>query len=139
MEAAFGRDVRRSTIVEQLASARDAAAGAALGGAKTQALGARLEEMLQVQYDDAMRAAANLRENDDPVALLPNYGRGRVSAVEASRALARTAEEFFAKLEQELSNLESEFEAADESVTGNLGRLKTALQVIATIDSRVEK
>lgn len=135
METAFGHDVQMTAVIDQLSLVRDAAVTAGLGGAKTQALGARLEEMRATQYDDAITATASLRAAVDPLAVLPSYGWGSAAAVEASRALANAAREFLARMSNELTNLEDELDGAGRSVAGNLERIRVSLGTIAAIDA----
>ena len=90
----------------------------------------RLDQFAQVQFDDAVRAAAGLRDDSDALAALPRYGRGRTTAVTAGRDLAAATAAFLNAVEAELANQEAQFGRGEASIPGHLVAIGEALALL---------
>ncbi len=131
MEVAFGPAARRADIITKISAARDAAAATGIGGQRLSALRERLDQFAQVQFDDAVRAAAALRDEPDALAALARYGRGRTTAVTAGRDLAATTAALLGAVEAELANQEAQFGRGEASIPGHLAAIGEALTVLS--------
>ncbi|TNC74347.1 protein DpdH [Rubellimicrobium roseum] len=103
MEAAFGSSTPRAAIIAALDDARQQTFDAGISTENTRrALVEALDRFKTTQYDDAIAAARQLARLEDPVAALPQFGRGRANAVEAGTALRQVATQFLDAVERNL-------------------------------------
>ena len=95
MEAAFGEDATRASILEALEAAHLAVAEAGIGTSNTgRRLADALDRFRSVQFDDSVSAARALGKESDAIAALPQFGRGRRGAVEAGNRTGRSGTDF---------------------------------------------
>lgn len=131
MEAAFGPDAVRSTIATTLDGARQAALEAGIGSNNTsKALLEAIERFRGANFDDSILAARTLVKQDDGLAALPHFGRGRRNAVEAGTALAIAAEAFLDAVDQNLAAYGQSHGAKNDALANSLSRIDAALQTI---------
>lgn len=131
MEAAFGPDAARSTIAATLESARLAALEAGIGSNNTaKALLEAIERFRGANFDDSILAARTLVRQDDGLAALPHFGRGRRNAVEAGTTLAISAKAFLDAVDQNLAAYGQSHSAKNDALANSLSRIEAALQTI---------
>ena len=131
MEEAFGPDAARATVAATLAEVRQAALEAGLGSNNTsKALVDSLERFRAVNFDDSLLAARALVKQDDAVAALPHFGRGRRNAVEAGTALATAAKAFLDAVDQNLTTYGQSHDAKQGALANSLSRIDASLQTI---------
>jgi energy-coupling factor transporter ATP-binding protein EcfA2 len=131
MEEAFGPDAARTTVAATLAEVRQAALEAGLGSNNTsKALVDSLERFRAVNFDDSLLAARALVKQDDAVAALPHFGRGRRNAVEAGTALATAAKAFLDAVDQNLTTYGQSHDAKQGALANSLSRIDASLQTI---------
>lgn len=131
MEAAFGPELKRAAIVENVRSVREAVGAIGIGGAASATLQAALDTFAGRQFDDAIFGARELRNEADPVARLPAFARAREGAVAAGRDLARRLQAFLADAERSLALREHEDGAKYAALAQSQETIRTALQSIA--------
>ena len=133
MEAAFGPDAARATIATTLDEAPQAALEAGIGSNNTsKALLEALERFRGANFDDSLLAARILAKQDDGLAALPHFGRGRRNAVEASTTLATAAKAFLDVVDQNLAAYGQRHGAKNGTLATSLARIDAALQTIGT-------
>ncbi len=131
MEEAFGSGASRATIVATLDQARRAAHEAGLGSNNTsKRLGDALERFRATQFDDSLSAARSLTKQDDALAILPHFGRGRSNAVEAGTVLAVEAKAFLDAVDQSLAAYSESHSAKHDALGASLSRIDDSLQTI---------
>ena len=131
MEAAFGPDAARATIAATMDGARQAALKAGLGSNNTsKALVEALERFRAVNFDDSLLAARTLAKQDDALAALPHFGRGRRNAVEAGTTLAMAAKAFLDAVDQNLTTYGQSQNAKHGALANSLSRIDASLQTI---------
>lgn len=138
MEAAFGPEPKRATIVDCVRSVREAVSAAGIGGSASAALQAALEGFAGRLFDDAILGARDLRAEPDPLAVLPAYARAREGAVSAGRELARKLKAFLEDADKSLSLREQEDEAKYAAMAQSQATIGRALQSIAADLSYLE-
>jgi Cdc6-like AAA superfamily ATPase len=128
MEKAFGEGVARAGIVSTLSVALKAALEAGIGAQNTaRPLQEALEVFQTVQFDATVGAVRALSGEEDPVASLPDYGRGRANAVSAGTALRIAAEQFLVAVERNLQNFGDDQNARTGEVSRNMTEIDQAL------------
>lgn len=130
MEAAFGQDPKRASIVEGVRTVREAVSTAGIGGNSSAQLQSALENFVDRQFDDAIFGARELRSGDDAVANLPAYARARGGAVSAGRELARRLEAFLTDADRSLSVREQEDGAKYAALAQSQNTIGSAIQSI---------
>ena len=131
MEASFGTDATRATIVAALDEARQAAFDAGISSQNSsRPLLNALEVFKSVQFDDSLAAARALASQDDPLAALPHLGRGRRNAVDAGTELTNVATLFLDTVDQNLTAFSQDHNAKHDTIATSLDRIDTALQAI---------
>ena len=131
MEAAFGPDAGRATIVATLNEARQAALEAGLGSNNTsKALIEALDRFRGANFDNSLMAARTLATQDDALAALPHFGRGRRNAVEAATGLATAAKAFLDAVDQNLTAYGQSDDAEHGALANSLSRIDASLQTI---------
>jgi hypothetical protein len=131
MEASFGTDVTRATIVAALDETRQAALDAGIGSQNSsRPLLNALEVFKSTQFDDSLAAARALAQQDDPLAALPYFGRGRRNAVEAGTELKDAATLFLETVEQNLAAFSQDHNVKYDTIAINLSNIDTTLRVI---------
>lgn len=131
MEAAFGPDPKRASIVEGVRAVREAVGAAGIGGNNSTQLQTALETFAERQFDDAVFGAREIRAEENPIASLPAYARAREGAVGAGRELARRLEAYLADVEKSLSVREQEDGAKYAALAQSQKTIETALHSIA--------
>ncbi|MBZ9803380.1 protein DpdH [Mesorhizobium sp. ES1-6] len=133
MEAAFGPDAIRSTIAATLEGARQAALDAGIGSSNTsKALLDALERLRGTNFDDSILAARALVKQDDALAALAHFGRGRQNAVEAGTALVTSAKAFLDAVDQNLETYGHSHTATHGALAHSLSRIDASLRAIET-------
>lgn len=133
METAFGATATRAAIVTALDATRQAVAGAGIGTSNTgQELAAALERFRTVYFDDSLAAARALGGEDDAVAALPHFGRGRRGAVDAGTALVATAQAFLDIVDNNVGANSQSLDAKFGAVATSLKQIDTSLTAIET-------
>jgi hypothetical protein len=131
MEAAFGLDAARATIAATLDETRQAALEAGVGSNNTaKALAEALERFRGANFDDSLSAVRTLVKQDDALAALPQFGRGRRNAVEAATALATAAKAFLDAVDQNLTAYGQNHDAKHGALANSLSRINVSLQSI---------
>ncbi len=131
MEAAFGTEAVRSTIAATLDGARQAALEAGIGSNNTsKALLEALERFRGANFDDTLLAARTIAQQEDGLAALPHFGRGRRNAVEAGAALATAAKAFLDAVDQNLETYSQSHSAKHGALANSLSRIDASLQTI---------
>ena len=130
MESAFGPEATRTNIAASLEGVRQAALSAGIGSNKTSnRLSDALDSFARVQFDDSILAVRTLAMQNDVLAALPHFGRGRRNAIEAGVALSSTAKNFLDavghNLEMHRQNRDAEFSAIERSITTIVRSLDT--------------
>ena len=133
MEVVFGPDAARATIATTLDGAREVALEAGIGSNNTsKALLEALERFRGANFDDSLLAARLLAKQDDGLAALPHFGRGRRNAVEASSTLATAAKAFLDAADQNLEAYGQSHGAKKATLATSLARIDAALEKIGT-------
>ena len=131
MESAFGLDAVRSTIATTLDGARQAALEAGIGSNNTsKALLEAMERFRGANFDDSMSAARILAKQEDGLAALPHFGRGRRNAVEAGIELEIAAKAFLDAVDQNLAAYGQSHGAKNSALANSLSRIDAALQTL---------
>lgn len=131
MEEAFGVGASRAMIVTTLTAARDAAVAAGVGTQTSlRPLADALERFQAVQYDATVAAFRGLAGVDNPVAALPEYGRGRANAVDAGSSLRAAAAGFLDIVERNLQTFGDDQDARTGEVAKSLAEVDAALASI---------
>ena len=131
-EAAFGPDATRASIIAGLTAAREAVIAAGIATNNTaRPLADALERFRGHNFDDSVAAARALAKQEDALAALPHFGRGRRDAVEAANVLAAAAKSFLDAVEQNLLAFGQSHEAKHAAVADSLARIDGALTSIA--------
>lgn len=128
MQTAFGEGATRAEIVTTLSAALQATLDAGVGAQNsTTPLEEALDVFRTVQFDATVVAARALADEEDPVASLPDYGRGRANAVAASRALRIAAERFLDAVERALQTYSDDQNSRTSEVAKRMTELDKAL------------
>ena len=131
MEAAFGEDATRASILEALEAARLAVAEAGIGTSNTgRRLADALDRFRSVQFDDSVSAARALGKESDAIAALPQFGRGRRGAVEAGIALVEVAQTFLDIVDQNLGANSQSLGAKHSALATSLEKINSSLSAI---------
>jgi hypothetical protein len=131
MEAAFGVTSNRASILNSLDAAVQAVADAGIGTNNTaRLLKEELERFRSVQFDDSVLAARALAKEPDAIAALPQFGRGRRSAVEAGTALAAAAQAFLDAVDENIGANSQSLDAKHGAVAASLDQIDTSLTAI---------
>jgi energy-coupling factor transporter ATP-binding protein EcfA2 len=131
MEAAFGANSNRASILTALDAAVQAVANAGIGTSNTaRLLKDELERFRSVQFDDSVLAARALTREPDAVAALPQFGRGRRSAVEAGTALAAAAQAFLDTVDENIGANSQSLDAKHGAVAASLDQIDISLAAI---------
>jgi len=142
MQDAFGATATRASIVMALDSAQQAVADAGIGTSTTgRVLTDALDRFRTVYFDDSLAAARALGNEEDAVAALPHFGRGRRGAVDAGTALVAAAQAFLDTVDNNIGATSQSLDAKHGAVAASLDQIDTALTAIeanliamATID-----
>jgi hypothetical protein len=128
MEEAFGQSATRGSIVSTLGAAITAAVEAGVGAQNsTRPLQDALDAFQSVQFDATVAAVRSLAGEDDPLASLPDYGRGRANAVSAGTALRIGAEQFLDAVERNLQSFGDDQTSRTSEVARRIAELDEAL------------
>lgn len=133
MESAFGADTTRAKIASALEEARQASADAGIGSNQTaKALGEALERFKAANFDDSLLVTRTLCKQEDPLAALPHFGRGRRNAVDSGVALASAARAFLNAVEQNMNVYSQSHEAKHAALAQSLSKIDASLLAIET-------
>jgi hypothetical protein len=131
MEQAFGVSLSRGSIISTLDAALTAAIGAGVGAQNsTRPLQEALEAFRIVQFDATMVAVRALADEGDPLASLPDYGRGRANAVSAGSTLRKCSEQFLDAVERNLQSFGDDQTLRTSEVERQVAELDEALRKI---------
>ncbi|RWK59642.1 protein DpdH [Mesorhizobium sp.] len=131
MEGAFGEAATRASILSTLDAARAAVADAGIGANNSsKQLAEALDRLRLVQFDESLTAARTLAKQEDGVAALPYYGRGRRNAVEAGTALVAATQAFLDAVDQNLGTNSQSLDAKHAALDESLARIDTSLAAI---------
>jgi energy-coupling factor transporter ATP-binding protein EcfA2 len=131
MESAFGATATRAGIVMALDTARQAVAEAGIGTSNTgRILAEALERFRSVHFDDSLSAARLLANEDDAVAALPHFGRGRRGAVEAGTSLVAATQVFLDMVDNNIGAISQSLDAKHGAVAASLEQIDTSLAAI---------
>lgn len=131
MHKAFGEGSTRSSIVETLSNARQLALDAGIGSQNTsRPLQDALDAFKGVQFDATISATRMLVEAEDPVAVLPEYGRGRANAVATGTELSVVAEKFLNAIESDLQAFGNDQDARTSGLAASLEVIDQSLASI---------
>jgi hypothetical protein len=86
-----------------------------------------LDVFQSVQFDATVAAVRALAGEEDPVASLPDYGRGRANAVSAGTALRIGAEQFLDAVERNLQSFGDDQNSRTGEVAKRIAELDEAL------------
>jgi hypothetical protein len=89
-----------------------------------------IDAFQSVQFDATVAAVRALANEEDAVASLPDYGRGRVNAVSAGTALRVAAERFLDAVERNLQSFSEDQNSRTGVVANRLLELDKALASI---------
>lgn len=133
METAFGATATRAAIVTALDATRQAVAEAGIGTSNTgRGLADALERFKTVYFDDSLAAARALGDEDDAVAALPHFGRGRRGAIDAGTALVAATQAFLDIVDDNVSANSQSLDAKFGAVATSLEQIDTSLTAIET-------
>jgi hypothetical protein len=128
MREAFGEAVSRAAIVSTLGAALNAAREAGVGAQNsTRPLQEALDVFQSVQFDATVAAVSALANEEDPLASLPDYGRGRANAVLAGTALRISAEQFLDAVERNLQSFSDDQTTRGAEVEKRIAEIDSAL------------
>jgi len=128
MHEAFGESASRGSIVSTLGAALKAALDAGVGAQNsTRPLQEALDVFQSVQFDATVMAVRALAGEDDPLASLPDYGRGRANAVSAATAIRIGAEQFLDAVERNLQSFGDDQTSRTSEVAKRIAELDEAL------------
>jgi len=128
MQEAFGESASRSSIVSTLSAALKAALDAGVGAQNsTRPLQEALDVFQSVQFDATVVAVRALAVEEDPLASLPEYGRGRANAVSAGTAIRVGAEQFLDAVERNLQSFGDDQTSRTSEVAKRMAELDEAL------------
>jgi hypothetical protein len=134
---AFGEGTRRVAIQASFVQLREDAMINGFARSRTDdALKTALEGFVAVQFDDAMTAATTLAREEDALASLVQYGRGRSNAMEATTSLIKAAEAFLVDAETGLSNRVQELSLTAQTLDGDVESIRTSLEALSQIAVR---
>ena len=94
-----------------------------------------LEAFAAVQFDDAVGAATALAREEDPLASLVHYGRGRANAMDTATSLIGAAEAFLAHAEVDLQSQVNELDLAAQTLDADVQTIREALEAFAQLDT----
>jgi hypothetical protein len=128
MQEAFGEGSSRGSIVSALGAALKAALEAGVGAQNsTRPLQEALDAFQGVQFDATVLAVRALVDVSDPLASLPDYGRGRVNAVSAGSTLRVSAQQFLDAVERNLQSFGDDQSSRTGEVSKRIADLDEAL------------
>jgi hypothetical protein len=128
MQKAFGEGATRAVIITTLSAALKAAVDAGVGAQNSaRPLQEALDAFQNVQFDATVVAVRSLVDEEDPVASLPDYGRGRANAVSAGTALRISAEQFLDAVERNLQSFGADQNSRTGEVAQRIKELDAAL------------
>lgn len=131
MQEAFGEGASRNSIVSALGAALKAALEAGVGAQNsTRPLQEALDVFQTVQFDATVVAVQALAAEDDPLASLPDYGRGRANAVSGGTALRASAQQFLDAVERSLQSFGDDQNSRTGEVSKRIAELDEALENI---------
>lgn len=131
MQKAFGEGATRAGIVTTLRSALKATLDAGVGAQNSATpLQEALDVFQSVQFDATVVAVRALANEEDPVASLPDYGRGRANAVSASTTLRISTERFVEAVERNLQSYSDDQNSRTGEVEKRIAELDIALTSI---------
>ncbi len=131
IEAAFGRDVTKASVMTEFSELRDRAKDAGLaGGGNLRAFEDALEVFQSVHFDDAINVTRTLLKQEDPVAALVHYCRARRPAVLCARDLKRAATVFLKDIGENLGRYSTEANAKHVLLGDHITAIDTALAEI---------
>jgi Cdc6-like AAA superfamily ATPase len=131
IDRAFGDTATRATIVASLNSARAAVQEAGIGTQNTSwGLGEALDRFKLVQFDDSVAAARTLSKETEPVAALPQLGRGRRNAMEAGSMLIAAASAFLDAVDATIGASAQSVDAKQHALEVSLIEIDGALAAI---------
>lgn len=131
MQDAFGEGASRAEIVSKLDAALKATLDAGLGAQNTtKALQDALGVFQTVQFDATVVAVRTLASEEDPLASLPNYGRGRANAMTAGTTVRIGAERFLSTVEHSLQSYSDDQNSRTGAVAERIAELDHALRTI---------
>jgi len=130
MEAAFGPEAKRSTILAEFSALRAAFGDAGLAGPAAEPLDEALKSLGNVYFDDALAAARGLRDAEDPLRMLPAFARARASAVQHGRSVIEAATAFLSQAESRLDEQANKYAAQGEAVQADIEAIEAALDSI---------
>jgi hypothetical protein len=134
---AFGEGARRAVVHASLVQLREDAIINGFARSRTNdALKTALEVFLSVQFDDAVGAATTLAREEDALASLAHYGRGRSNAMEATTALIKAAEAFLGDAEAGLNSRVQELSLTAQTLDSDVQSIRTSLEALAQIAVR---
>ena len=128
MQKSFGKNATRAAIVLSLDSALAETVQSGVGAQNTsQGLQDALDGFRTVHFDATVAAVNALAEGDDPLALLPDYGRGQEHAVSAGRRLRDAAERFLNAVEDNIQSYSADQNSSAGAVSKSISTLETSL------------
>jgi hypothetical protein len=131
MQQAFGDRATRAEIGATLSAALKAALDGGVGAQNNaRPLQEAIDAFQSVQFDATVAAVRALANEEDAVASLPDYGRGRVNAVSAGTALRVAAERFLDAVERNLQSFSEDQNSRTGVVANRLLELDKALASI---------
>ncbi|WP_136616171.1 MULTISPECIES: protein DpdH [Mesorhizobium] len=131
MEAAFGPEAKKLTIVTTLADVRTSLVATGLAGRSAGKLEETLGRFDGVQFDDAVSASRILRDAPDAVGMICAFARGRRGAVIAARELVAATQAFLDQSETILREQADQQSAQEQAVATDIQRIETSLDVIS--------
>lgn len=131
MEEAFGATATRASILSTLDAARAAVAEAGIGANNSsKQLGDALEGLRLSQFDESLNAARTLAKQEDSVAALAHFGRGRKNAVESGSALVAATRAFLDAVDQNLTANSQSLDAKHGALADSLALIDKSLAAI---------
>lgn len=128
MQNAFGEKPSRTEIVSTFSAALKAVLDAGVGAQNSATpLQEALDDFQSVQFDATVLAVRGLANEEDPVASLPDYGRGRANAVSAGTKLRIAAERFVDAVDRNLQNYSDDQNSRTSEVAKRIDELHKAL------------
>ena len=128
MQEAFGESASRGSIVSALGAALKAALEAGVGAQNSsRPLQEALDMFQSVQFDATVAAVRAIAGEEDPLASLPDYGRGRANAVSAGTTLRVSAQLFLDAVERNLQSFGDDQNSRAGEVSKRIAEMEAAL------------
>ena len=129
----FGQDAKRAVIVAKLGEARQAAIDVGLNSHNSaKPLGDALSLFENVLFDDTLTAFRSMAKQEDALAALAFYGRGRRAAVTQTLTLLQSAKLFLDAIDKNFDSYGEEHQAKHDAIVSSVDQIEQDLGLIAS-------